>query len=271
MRFLIVFVLAGIGALALSSQSLAQQSSPAFEVASIRPNTSGSVRVSSDLSPAGRVTLTNVSVRELIRDAFWARDDQIVGGPPGVLQERFDIVANAGANASAEQVRQMMRALLAERFRLITHTEKRELPAYELVLARSDGRLGPRLRPRPDCAGRPPDTEPPRDGRPPCGGVLASPGRVMARGMLLAEIGFGVDRMVMDRTGLSGYFDVELEYTPEQLPRAGAELPKDLPPIPRDGPSIFTALQEQLGLKLQPSTAVVDVLVIDSVATPRPD
>jgi len=94
---------------------------------------------------------------------------------------------------------------------------------------------------------------------------------MLAQGMRLEEIGFGVDRIVVDRTGLSGYFDLELEYTPDQLPPAGAELPRDLPPIPRDGPSIFTALQEQLGLKLQPSTASVDVLVIDSVTAPTPD
>jgi uncharacterized protein (TIGR03435 family) len=270
-RLLIALVFAGFGAITLSSQPSTPQAGVAFDVASIRANRSGSGRVSSDLSPAGRLTLTNVSVRELIRDAFRLRDVQIVGGAPEILRERFDIVANAGARATAEQVKQMTRTLLVERFHLVTHGERRELPVYELLLARSDGQLGPRLRPRSDCAGRPPDTEPPRDGRRACGGVLASPGRVMAQGMRLEEIGFAVERIIVDRTGLSGYFDLELEYTPDQLPPAVADLPRDLPPIPRDGPSIFTALQEQLGLKLQPSTAPLDVLVIDSVASPTPD
>ena len=189
-RLLIVLVLAGVGAITLSAQTRAPQSRVAFDVASIRANTTGSTRVSSDLSPAGRVTLTNVSVRELIRDAFRLRDVQIVGGSPEVLRQRFDIVANAVANVSPEQVREMMRTLLAERFKLATHNEKR---------------------------------------------------------------------------------DVDLEYTPDQQPRAGGELPPNLPPIPQDGPSIFSALQEQLGLKLRPSTAVVDLLVIDSVTTPAPD
>ncbi len=254
----------------LQAQSSGQQPR-SFEVASIRPNQSGSGRVSADLGPAGRVTLTNVSVRELIRDAFRLRDVQLVGGPPELLGQRFDIVASAGGNASGDEVRSMMRVLLADRFKLVAHNDKRELPVYELLLARSDGHLGSQLRPRPDCAGRPADIQPPQDGRLPCGGVLASPGRVMARGVLLADIGFGTDRMVVDRTGLSGHFDVDLEYTPDKLPRLGADVPSDLPPIPQDGPSVFTAVQEQLGLRLQPATALVDVLVIDSVALPAAD
>ena len=266
---LIILVLSSVVA-GLHAQNSGQRPR-SFEVASIRPNKSGSGRVSGDLSPTGRVTLTNVTVRELIRDAFGLRDVQLVGGPPEVLRQRFDIVANAGGNASAGDIRSMMRALLADRFELVAHSEKRELPVYELVVARSDGRVGPKLRPRPDCAGRPPDIQPPEDGRLPCGGVLASPGRIMARGVLLADIGFGVDRIVIDRTALSGHFDVELEYTPDQLPRPGADLPPDLPPIPQNGPSVFTALQEQLGLRLEPATALVDVLVIDSVAAPPPD
>ena len=93
----------------------------------------------------------------------------------------------------------------------------------------------------------------------------------MARGMLLRDIGFGVDRIVLDRTGLNGHFDVDLEFTPDQMPRLGAELPPDLPPIPANGPSVFTALQEQLGLKLQAGMALIDVLIIDSVALPMTD
>ena len=97
-------------ATSVQAQSIVQQPR-SFEVASIRPNQSGSGRVSGDLGSGGRVTLTNVSVRELIRDAFRLRDVQLVGGPPEVLGQRFDIVASAGGNASWEEVRRMMRVL----------------------------------------------------------------------------------------------------------------------------------------------------------------
>ena len=236
-----------IGLLLFASGAAAQDPSSrvnvSFDVASIRPNTSGSGRMASDLTPGGRLTLTNVSVRDLVRDAYGLRDVQIVGGPPDVLRQRFDIVATAPAGVSAEQVRQMMRALLAERFTFVAHNDQRELPVYELVRVRPEGAVGPRLRPRSDCAGREPAREPPAGGKPPCGGVLVSPGRVAARGMLLSALGFGVDRIVVDKTGLTGHFDVDLEFTPEQVPRPGADQPADLPQAPANGPSVLTALR----------------------------
>jgi uncharacterized protein (TIGR03435 family) len=219
------------------------------------------------------VTITNAMLRDVIGYAYTLRDIQIVGGPSDLLRERFDIVAGAGANAPVEQVRAMMRTLLAERFSLVVHRELRELEVYELIVARDDRRLGPQLRPRPDCATRPADTEPPEGNRPACGGILFSPGRSSARGMRLTDIaqGWGGDRIVVDKTGLAGFFDVDLEYAPQRLPPPGFELPPGVSLPPADGPSLFTALQEQLGLKLQPSSAPIDVVVVDAVKRPTPD
>jgi uncharacterized protein (TIGR03435 family) len=182
-----------------------------------------------------------------------------------------------------------MRSLLAERFKLSVHREKRELPIYELVLARSDGKLGPELRPSSaDCRaiiearkaqGQKPDL--PKAGeRPQCGarvgfGELAAGGQPLLE--LIALLSSTVQRNVVDRTGLSGNFDIYLKWTPDQLPPRPAGLPADQPlringlAIDPDGPSIFTALQEQLGLKLESAHGPVDVLVIDHVERPSPD
>jgi uncharacterized protein (TIGR03435 family) len=246
----------------------------AFQVVSVRPNASRSQDSGIDLHPSGQLTVTNTTLRDLIAYAYKLRDIQIVGGPADLLRERYDIAASAGADASVEQTRAMMRPVLAARFGLVVHDERREFNVYELVFARNDRRLGPALNPRPDCAVRPPDTEPPTGNRPACGGVLVSPGRSSVRGMRLDDIarGWGGDRIVVDRTGLAGgFFDIDLEYAPERLPPPGVELPPGVVPPSADSVSLFTALQEQLGLKLQPARALVDVLVVDAVKRPTPN
>ena len=119
---------------------------PTFEVASVKPNNSGDGRVAIIGQPGGRITMTNVPLRLMIRNAYRVQDSQIVGGPDWLNTARFDVAAKADGNAPADDMQSMMRALLAERFKLVTHNESRELPVYALVPARTDARPGPQLK-----------------------------------------------------------------------------------------------------------------------------
>jgi bla regulator protein BlaR1 len=266
--------------------------SEAFEVASVKPNKSGDGRIFFQMQPGGRFTATNVPVRELIRMAYGIQNFQLVGGPDWIGSERFDIVAKAESDPPPSPpggppgpMLMMVRALLVERFKLAVHNETKDLPIYALVMARADGRLGPQLRAsQVDCAalmaaargrGGPPPA-PPRPGeRPPCG-MFGGFGRIAAGGVSMAQLAMNmsqrVNRVVLDRTGLTGLYEFELEFTPDQMPQ-GPPPPgaPPLPPIDPNGPSIFTALQEQLGLKLDAQRGPVEVLVIDGVEQPTPD
>jgi uncharacterized protein (TIGR03435 family) len=265
---------------------------PAFEVASIKPNNSGDGRVMFANQPGGRFTATNITLKLLIRNAYQLQDFQIVGGPNWITSDRFDIVAKAEDGTPAEtpsldrtgpsRVQMMMRALLAERFQLVVHNETRELPIYALVLARSDGKLGPELhKSDTDCnalfaAGRgrgpmPPPGPPQPGERLPCG-VRIGMGNMAIGGAPLFQIANAmanfIGRTVVDKTGLAGNYDASLTWTPDQLPQRPPGAPEP-PPIDPNGPSIFTAVQEQLGLKLDSQKGPVAVLVIDRVERPK--
>jgi len=272
------------------AQAPAPASNPTFEVASVKPNKGGDQRVMLGLQPGGRFTATNVPLRLLIRNAYRLQDFQVIGGPSWLSSDRFDIVAKAEGDPPQEQVQLMTQALLGERFKLAVHRETRELPIYSLVLARADGRTGPKLKPSSmDCQalfarGRGRDAPPPGPppGPPASGaamncGMRMGPGTLLAGGMPLSQLASSlsplVGRVVQDHTGLSGEFDFDLSWTPEQMPQGpppGVNAPP-LPPIDPNGPSIFTALQEQLGLKLDSTKGSVEVLVIDHVEQPTVD
>ena len=261
-------------------------STAAFEVASVKPNTSGDGRVMLAMPPTGRVTATNVPVRLLLQQAYQVQPFQIVGAPNWTASDRFDIVAKAPDGAPPEQYRPMMRNLLADRFKLKAHMETSEMPLYALVVARADGKLGSNLSPaKTDCdaargrrAGGPPPA-PPQPGQPIECGFMIGIGTMNAGGMAMADLarslsGF-VNRFVIDKTGLSGKYDFQLTYTPEGrgLPGVPVAPPigADVPAADPNGASIFTALQEQLGLKLDSQKGPVDVLVIDSIEQPTAD
>jgi uncharacterized protein (TIGR03435 family) len=176
----------------------------------------------------------------------------------------------------------MMQALLAERFKLVVHRETREVSIDALVMARADRRLGPNLTPAAfDCdalraafaRGERPTPPPPNGDRPVCG-ARTVPGRFLVGGYPIADFarnlsGFVGGRPIVDRTGLTGLYDLELTWTPDTPPagRDGAPPPGFDP----NGPSLFTAVQEQLGLRLEATTGPVEVLVIDSANRPTPD
>lgn len=268
--------------LLLASTMAAQGPAPAtdgtlsFEVASIRRNTSAEQGASVRGQPGGRLTITNNTLFNIIRNAYNVQGSQILEGPDWINRDRWDIVAKAADNAQPQQLMAMLQNLVKERFKADIRRETREIDVYALTPARSDGRLGPQLRPASvDCEamrsaaapGAPPP--PPRaNGAPSCG-MSVNAGRAMAGGYLIADIARNLSgatgRIIVDRTGLTGRYDMELQWTPDPLPGAPA------PASVSDSGSLFTAVQEQLGLRLQPERAPVGVLVIYSAERPMED
>ena len=248
----IVVALAAQVALGGTRQS-AEQPPTAFEVVSVKPSAS--------LEPGGlsvdprQLIVRNLTLREIILMTYGLRSYQLVGGPDWITTARFDIIARAPENVPRNAT--MSYTLLADRFKLRTHIETRQLPIYALVLARADKRTGPELK-----------TADPGSTR---GGNFVA-GRIRFRASTMADLAVRLTswagRPVTDRTGLTGSYDGELMWTPD-LVQPGA--PTDPKGAPIDGPSLFTALEEQLGLKLEPAVGPVEVTVIDSVERPTAD
>ena len=242
-----------------------------FEVASVKLHTSDDLGMYMVAQPNGRFVAANIPLRLLIRTAYQLQEDQIIGGPDWLATDRFDIDARAPQALVAtlySQLGDMLRGLLADRFRLTTHPDKRELPVFALVRTRRDGSLGPGLRATacPDFAI---DLSRPQ----PCTNIQTGAASLTIRGMPLNQfmpyLAQRVNRVIVDRTGLDGRYDIDLKWTPEPAPqaRAGGEPAASDP----NAVSIFTALQEQLGLKLDSTRETVDVIVIDTLERPTPN
>ena len=269
-----MWVSIGITAIIVSSvqaQAPPQPSSqPRFDVASIKVNRTND-GVVFDQAQKGRYTIYRYTLAALIRSAYRVQEFQIVGGADWINSERFDIEATySEAPGVPSQTNLMLRTLLAERFKLAVHNETRDRPVYALVLARADRRFGPQLQKSTrDCA-----TAKGPDG---CGSSVG-PGFIRSRGRTMAQFadslsqltmtgGGSLNRLIIDRTGLEGLYEVTLKFTPENIPPAGPT-PQGFQPVDPNGPSIFTALQEQLGLKLDAQRAPVNVLVVDRAERP---
>jgi uncharacterized protein (TIGR03435 family) len=263
----------------------AQVPAPAFEVASVKRNISGSIGGAIQVPPAGTVSFANMPLRVLIREAYqvdayaepYKFDPGLYAPITGRLSDgrqsdapRFDVVAKPPANTQPADRRAMMGALLEDRFKLRVHWEMRQMPVYALTVAR-EGRLGPSLvRSKFDCpaylaqrrAGG--TAEEPIDASglswclsrmSPGAQVLRSAGSVTH---LMQSVQPYVDRPIVDATGLAGNLEWILSFAP------GLNVSADVP-------GIFTALQEQLGLKLDKREGPVEVLVVDSAELPTPD
>ena len=287
--------------IAVAPDPLCAQASPAqerFEVASVKPNKTPVTLISANTEPGGRFVAAQQSLRDLIALAYHVRDAQIVAGPSWIETDRFDVTAKAvrelppfDTTGEIGPLERMLQSLLADRFGLVVHRETRELPIYALVSARSDRRLGERLRPSTtNCAAifaertrQGQSSGPVMTGDRPACGIVVSPSSIRIGGGPLAQLTMVLtrmtDRYVVDQTGLMGNFDVDLQWTPQGFRRfrpPGTDVPPAAPPIPvpqpdPNGATLETAIQEQLGLKLDPQRGPVPVLVIDRVSQPTPD
>ena len=248
----------------LSVTGLGQQPAPAFDVVSIKRNASSELGMRPRQEP-GREIFENISIDYLIRQAFSVNYQRLLNVPDWAKNDRYDILATYAATNPAgpmrrDLVRQMIQRLLEERFALRAHRETRQLPVY--ALERLDAtKLGPGLRPSTvDCSKRD------QNGRSPCSTRIA-PGLIDATGaawgFLPTNIGI-TDRPVIDKTGLSGPVDVKLEWNATTI--SGSSDPGL--PAASDKVSIFTALQEQLGLRLRTTTESLEVVVVDQIERP---
>jgi uncharacterized protein (TIGR03435 family) len=259
----------------------------AFEVATIKINNSGDTRTQFDIVPgSGRVAVINMQLRGAIQSAFRVPADQLLGVPDWANRMRVDIIAKADPSASVQQLQSMLQPLLVERLKLTFHRETRQRDIYALVLARQDGALGPNLkRSATDCAvlgAAPRNTlqAPAAGAAPACGLIPSGPGRIVARGfgigpfVSILNIGSKVlGRQIVDQTGLTGGFDIDLTYTPDALSAAALAARQGPPPpqagaVDPHGPTLMQALQDQLGLRLEARTLPLEVMVIDHIEPP---
>ena len=256
---------------ALSSSALPAQAPPAFEVASVKPNKSGTTQANIGMPPNG-VNFVNLPLRGIIQLAYGINQpSKLIGVPDWAVTERYDITARAAGPVTQEERRLMLQALLADRLKLVARWEKREVSVLALMLARNDGKLGKNLVESKGCIS-------PRDAAaraavptgaeaPVCGPKPGSFGRVILVGTSMQQfaslLALMLSHTVIDETGLTGSYDLDLTYTPEQALPAGVSFPG--PPADPNGPSIYTAVREQLGLKLDSRRVQEEVLVIDRV------
>jgi uncharacterized protein (TIGR03435 family) len=219
---------------------------PSFEAASIKRNLSGGKRGSTQLRPGGRLVVANENLRSMIKDAYGEGRFDVVGGPAWLDTDAWDVAATAGREVRDDDVWAMVRTLLEDRFTLVARVETQEQPVYAIVRANADGRLGPQLK----ASSTP---------CPPAGnlcGTQSATGRIRGTAAAIDDLARSlrrvVGRQVTNDTRLDGRFDFTLSWE-------------------QDSESVFTAIREQLGLKLDPRRGPVRVVVVDRVERPVED
>ena len=257
------------------------QGTSGFDVASIRPSSSTDGRALLQATP-GRLAMTNLVLRRLILIAYDAQDDQLVGGPGWINSANYDVEAKADGNPSVQQMEgPMLRSLLEERFRLTVHRETRQLAVYKLSISKGGPKLP--LSKEGSCIPYVTDSSPPKSSATEphpnyCGLHAAVNGldhSLDGKGVTMAALAASLSRAynaalgrnVIDGTGLAGSYDIHLEWaTDPQNP--GTDDAGKLAPQGQSEPSIFAALEDQLGLKLEPSRDAVEVFVVDHIEKP---
>lgn len=253
---------------------------PTFDALSVKRSTSVGMGKMSGASLPGQFRLVNIPLHAVLLEAFGVREHELVGNPAWTREERFDLLGTypPAAIPGRDGYRRMLERALVERFGLETHREMRPSPIYRLAMARSDRRLGPDLKPSTvDCAKWLAEKQPhtgagtpsrvaPGGRRPACDSLPAR--QYIAAGTqpiaTLARLLEGVTgRSVVDETGLEGNYDFDLEFS--RTLDTGSNPPAD------GKPTIFTALQEQLGLKLESDRRPMPIVVVDAIRRPTPD
>jgi len=230
-----------VTAAVVSVETAIAQKSAEFEVASIKPSPPGPNNSESRFDPGGTFTATGTPLKALLQVAYGVNGFEIAGGPKWLESDRYDVIAKPAAseNLSEEQMKPMIQQLLVDRFRLKIHRKTRELPVYSMVV----GKNGPKLTANTGAPGP---------------GWGMGPGQLDAHkismAMLASALESQLDRNIIDKTGIRGDYDVKLDWGRDDSVEAG--------------PAIFTALQEQLGLRLESTKGPVSVIVIDRAERP---
>ena len=242
----------------------------AFEVASIKPSATDA-RGTRIARPPGRLEIGNMTLKEMIVNAYSVQPFQVSGGPGWVDSVHYDISAKAAAQVSREEVLLMLQALLADRFQLAFRRETRQLPVFALVLARKDGKLGPRLTPSKEGACTPFDPAKPFavDNMRLCGAFSLGPdGLTLVSGSIASltpRLSRLLGRTVIDKTGLKRNFDISIEWSPDEML---AMQPANQGPVDNIGPSIFAVFRQDLGLDFKAEKGPVEILVIQRAEKP---
>jgi uncharacterized protein (TIGR03435 family) len=259
---------------------------PTFETASVKRAPADEMRRGARGGPGGRLEYYNMTLRMLVSIAYESgtrpTDAQYIGSPKWIDEERFNIIAKAegdpgfDANRTPTRYQAMLRSLLEERFKVRVHTEKRNADIFVLVVANKDGKLGPQLTPySSECYTAPPPPGTPVDPARRCGlGNAVAIGAIRGTGVTMGQLATAFSqapavggRVVVDRTDLTGKYNLQLEYAPSVIPG-----PNTAPnPAADSKPNVFTAIQEQLGLKLQSENAPIEFLVVDGAERPTED
>jgi uncharacterized protein (TIGR03435 family) len=242
--------------LVCAAATVTAQGTLQFEVASVRPNTGSDLNVPSRPQPPDGLVYVNYPLYQIVLNAYSVQPFRVTGMPGWAFEARYDINAKASGPITEPQRRQMLQALLADRFNMKSRIESREQTVYVMTRLRQDG-LGLGLKPRPDCAGVPPPCAP-------TGGAGRLVGYLRGQAMPMSQVErmltLVLEQVVYDETKIEGLFDVDVSWRP--------------PNAPLDDPrpaSVFTAVEEQLGLKLTPQRRPVDFLIVESLdrATPQ--
>jgi uncharacterized protein (TIGR03435 family) len=234
----------------MACPALHAEQAPAFEVVSVKPSDPANTHRGISFAPGGRsVKITNLTVGGIIQRAWDLPWFRVFGGPSWINTQQYDIVAKAPGDTPVpmEQFAKMLQQLLSDRFALKTHLESKEFPVYALVVIKSGHKLQDGVKPGPNLS--------------------TSRGQVEAQkvpmSMFASAFSRYLDRAVVDETGLTGQYDFKLAWTPDETEKAAP--PGENSASDPAGPSLFTAIQNQLGLKLESKKAMLDVLIIDNI------
>jgi uncharacterized protein (TIGR03435 family) len=259
---------------AMAIQAGVDSPRPEFEVASLKPNASGAPGYGIATLPGGGLRARNIHLKRLIAVAYAVTDFQVFGNVPWLESERYDLDAKAPGPADLPQLRLMLQSLLADRFQLKIHREPKELSIYSLIPAKGAA-CGPGIveAPEGDCAATASPQAAAANGTI-CGVVNINPNAGWIRGhrarvsQLADRLTTLLGRTVVDKTGLSGIYDINLTWTPEPGLDGSAPTPAN---TDSSAPALATALQQQLGVKLVSGKGPVEAIVIDSAAKATPN